>query len=196
MMRKNMLALLTILLAPAGTTLAALPVGEVLPSLTLSDKHGGYVSDGKPWSSDSMRGRLNFVVYVDPDDKDLNNDLAERLKAEKHPSDILTSVALINLAASWKPDSLIMSALRDKQKEFPQTTYVFDKDKSVATRWQLPTDGYHVLFVDKEGRLLFEKNGQFSKQEIDQFLSLVKSEVDKEKAEKERLASKGAKKAL
>ncbi len=195
-MRKNMLGFLVFFLPGLGLAKTALPVGETLPPLTLSASHGGYVSDGKPWSSESMRGRLNFVVYVDPDDKDLNNALAERLKAENLPSDILSSVALINLAASWKPDSLIMSALRDKQKDYPSTTYVYDKDKSVAGRWQLPPEGYHVLLIDKEGRLLFEKNGQFNKQEIENFLSLVKTEVAKEKAEREKLASKNGKKAL
>lgn len=196
MVSKNSLSFLALFCTTLAFSKTALPLGEALPSLTLSGRHGGYVSDGKPWSSESMRGKLNFVVYVDPDDKDLNNELAASLKAAQLPTEILSSVALINLAASWKPDSLIMGALKEKQKEYPHTTYVYDKDKSVASRWQLPKDGYHVLLVDKEGRLLFEKNGQFSRKEIDDFLSLVRTEVEKDKAEKDKLAKKDAQKAL
>ncbi len=165
-----------------------LQVGSVLPDITVAGEHGGSVTDGGAWASHSMQGHLHFVVYVDPDDANLNNDLTERLDAEKYPEGDLDSVALINLAASWKPNALIMSVLRGKQKEYPLTTYVFDKDKYVAQQWDLIPEGFHVLLIDANGKLIFEKAGQFSKQETDSFLALVKEEVSKNRA-KNRMSS-------
>lgn len=168
-----------------------LKIGSTLPELTLSGEHGGLVSDGSAWSSQSMRGKLNFVVYVDPDDHALNEELTEKLSKEKYPSEVLASVALINLAASWKPNGIIMSVLRGKQKQYPRTTYVYDKDKTVAQQWGLISEGYHVLLFSKEGNLLFEKTGKLSSPEVDSFLAMLKEQV---KVDQEKLGLKdGAK---
>lgn len=167
---------------PLTAMATPLQLGSALPPLTLSGEHGGSVLDGGAWSSESMQGKLHFVVYVDPDDHDLNDELTERLDSFKYPEEILDSVALINLAASWKPNSIILSVLRGKQKQYPLTTYVYDKDKFVAKQWNLIPEGYHVLLIAKDGRLLFEKSGKFSSQDVDRFLALVKEHVEPELA--------------
>ncbi|WP_141734913.1 YtfJ family protein [Oligoflexus tunisiensis] len=174
--RFGLLSLLA--LAPLSALAAyKLEPGKSLPPLTISGEHGGNVKDGGAWHSQSMNGTLNFVVYVDPDDSDLNDELVNRLQAAKFPDALFNSVAIINMAATWKPNAIIMSVLRSKQEKFPRTTYVFDKDRYAAQNWNLTPEGYHVLLVDRDGSVLYEKAGKLEKNEIGKFIDLVSAKV-------------------
>ncbi len=154
-----------------------LEVGQSLPALSIAGEHGGNVKDGGTWNSQSMNGTLNFLVYVDPDDSELNDALVNRLHDEKFPEQYFHSVAVINMAATWKPNAIIMSVLRGKQEKFPRTTYVFDKDRYAAQNWNLTPEGYHVLLVDRDGSVLYEKTGKLEKNEIESFVDLIKVKV-------------------
>ncbi len=170
--------LLTLLAwAPFSFGAYKLEPGKSLPPLTISGEHGGNVKDNGAWNSQSMNGTLNFLVYVDPDDSELNDELVNRLQTEKFPEAHFHSVAIINMAATWKPNAIIMSVLRGKQEKFPRTTYVFDKDRFASQNWNLTPEGYHVLLVDRDGSVLYEKAGKLEKNEIDKFVDLVRSKV-------------------
>jgi predicted transcriptional regulator len=190
--RFGLLSLLA--LAPLSALAAyKLEPGKSLPPLTISGEHGGNVKDGGAWNSQSMNGTLNFLVYVDPDDSDLNDELVNRLQAAKFPDDLFNSVAIINMAATWKPNAIIMSVLRGKQEKFPRTTYVFDKDRYVAQNWNLTKEGYHVLLVDRDGSVLYEKAGKLEKDEIAKFIDLVSAKI--KEAEQAPIAKAEAEKA-
>ncbi|MBC7659544.1 MAG: transcriptional regulator [Chitinophagaceae bacterium] len=154
-----------------------LELGRPLPGMVISGEHGGIVKDGESWDSQSMKGTLTFIVYVDPDDSELNEELIERMKAEKFPEQNFHSVAIINMAATWKPNVIILKVLKGKQEKFPRTTYVFDKDRYAAQNWGLVPKGYHVLLVDRDGSLLYEKSGKLEKKDIDYFIGLVESKI-------------------
>ena len=106
----------------------AIETGEIPPKIELKEKLGGRL-DGKPWSSEELRGKVHVLFYVDPDEKDRNNDASEALDREKFPGDRFQSVGIINMAATWLPNFAISSALKDKQKRYPTTIYIRDYKK-------------------------------------------------------------------
>jgi predicted transcriptional regulator len=73
-----------------------------------------------------VTGKGLCVFYVDPDEKDTNNEASDALDREKFPSEKFQTVGIINMAATWLPNFAISSALKDKQKRYPKTTYVRD----------------------------------------------------------------------
>ncbi len=170
-------------------------VGATLPEVSITGEHGGLVADGNAWDSKSLRGKLQFLLYIDPDQHTLNDELIDRMEAEHFPRTELGSAAIINLAASWKPNSLIMPILRSKQKRFPATVYVFDKDRSIAKEWGLAADGYHVVLLDQDSKILFEKDGKLDKQEVENFISLLRSKIQTLSSSSEE-AGKEKKKSL
>jgi len=115
---------------------------------------------------------------VDPDEKDLNNDASEALKAEKLPRDKFQSFAIINMAATWLPNFAISSALKDKQKQYPTTIYVRDYKKVLINKWEIADDNNDVLAFDKNGRLFFKKYGKLNEKEIQDLLKAVRHHVD------------------
>lgn len=163
-----LLALLTPIQSFAAPT-----VGDVLPKIELSGDKGGLVS-GNAWTSESIKGKVLTLFYVDPDKKGINEPLETALKAEKFPHEKFGSIAVINMAATWLPNGVISSSLKSKQEEFPLTTYVKDMDKVFVKEWKLADDSYDVMIFDVTGRLRYYKSGTLDKSDIDTFIALIK----------------------
>jgi len=154
---------------------AALPVGEVFKPVTLSGEEGGLVKGGA-WDPSSHAGKVVVLFYVDPDEKDLNEDAVEALSAlPKGP--IVISVAVINLAATWLPNAVIASKLKDSQKEHPLTTYVKDLDKKLVKVWGLGDDTNSLSVIGADSKVVYSYDGKLDAGEIDQMISVLKKAV-------------------
>lgn len=174
---KHLLKLFVLVFFVAQSAWAGIEMGQVPPKVDLKDKLGGRL-DGTPWSSSELTGKVHVIFYVDPDEKDLNNDASEALKAEKLPRDKFQSFAIINMAATWLPNFAISSALKDKQKQYPTTIYVRDYKKVLVNKWEIADDNNDVLAFDKNGRLFFKKYGKLNEKEIQDLLKAVRHHVD------------------
>ncbi len=153
-------------------TLQAIELGEVPPKIELKEKLGGRL-DGKPWSSEELREKVHVLFYVDPDEKDTNNDASEALDREKFPGDRFQSVGIINMAATWLPNFAISSALKDKQKRYPTTIYVRDYKKVLVNMWKIADDSSDVLAFDKDGKLIFRKDGKLTAEDIQRLIRVI-----------------------
>lgn len=149
---------------------------SIMPALSLAGDEGGKL-DGSTWYSKSMKGKVNVLFYVDPDEKDLNNEASEALKVANFPLDKYASVAIINMDATWLPNFAIASALKEKQEKYPDTTYVKDLDKVLVKEWKLKDDSSNVLVFDKTGKLIFKVMGKLTKEQITQMVTLIKKEL-------------------
>lgn len=167
---------LTLALAFNAQAYAAPEIGKTLPTVEMSGNDGGRV-DGTTWKSEEMKGKVQVVFYVDPDVKDLNSEFSAALKAEKFPRDQFGSVAIINMAATWLPNFAIASSLEKKQKEFPHTVYVKDLKKKLVSAWNVGDDNNCIIVVDRNGSILFAKDGKLSSEEIKNAISLIKSRI-------------------
>ena len=154
----------------------AIELGEVSPKVELKEKLGGRL-DGRPWSSEELRGKVHVVFYVDPDEKDTNNDASEALDKEKFPGDKYQSVGIINMAATWLPNFAISSSLKDKQKRYPRTIYVRDDKKVLVNVWKVADDSSNVLVFDKQGKLIFRKDGKLTAEEIQTLVRVIRDHL-------------------
>ena len=154
----------------------AIDVGQVPSMVTISGENGGK-TDGSIWSSSSLKGKVSIVFYVDPDKKDVNENLTKALKKQHFDRSKYASTAIVNLAATWMPNALIESKLSSKQKEFPDTTYVKDKKKVLVKKWGLADDNSDILLFDKNGVLIYKKFGKLSDKEIASVLALIEKNL-------------------
>jgi predicted transcriptional regulator len=114
---------------------------------------------------------------VDPDEKDKNEAFADALKEANLDHSKYGSVAIVNMAATWKPDIIIEALLKSKQKKFPNAVYVKDKKKVLVKEWGLADDESDVMVFNAEGKLIYLKEGKLSKEEIKRVINLIKSEI-------------------
>ncbi len=151
-------------------------VGSTPPLVTISGEDGGK-TDGTAWSSSMLKGKVHTLFYVDPDKKDLNDPLADALKARNFDRSKVGSVAIVNLAATWLPNALIEAKLKEKQKKFPHTTYVKDKNKVLVKEWELADDNSDIVIFDQKGRVIYKKFGKVTQSEIQEVLALIEAHL-------------------
>jgi YtfJ family uncharacterized protein len=154
----------------------AVEVGSIPSKVEISGENGGR-TDGSAWSSQMLKGKVHVLFYVDPDEKDLNEPLTQALKKRHFDRKKFASVAVVNLAATWKPNVIIEALLKKKQKEFPDTIYVKDKKSVLVKQWELADDNSDILVFDKNGKLIYKKFGKLSKDEISKVLSLIEKNL-------------------
>ena len=154
----------------------AVEIGEIPPKVELKEKLGGRL-DGAPWSSEELQGKVHVLFYVDPDEKDTNNDASEALDREKFSSDKFQSFGIINMAATWLPNFAISSGLKDKQKRYPKTIYVRDYKRVLVNAWKIADDSSNVLAFDKKGKLIFRKDGKLTAEEIQVLIKVIRDHL-------------------
>lgn len=157
---------------------AGLKIGEVAQEVGLKGELGGRL-DGSSWSSNELRGKVSVLFYVDPDEKDLNNDASEALKQENFSLQKYQSFAIINMAATWLPNFVISSSLEEKQKRYPNTIYVRDFKKVLVKAWGIADDNSDVLAFDKNGNLIFWKDGKLTSGDIQKLIQAIRDHLDK-----------------
>lgn len=160
-----------------GVRLDAVVMGEIPKNVVLSGDNGGLVKDGSEWNSAMLKDKVLVMFYVDPDEKDLNEPFADALKAKKFDREKFGSVAIINMAASWKPNFAIQMALEAKQKKFPHTLYVKDMKSLIVQEWGVADNNSDILIFSKTGELLFNKDGKLNDKEIAEALEIIEANL-------------------
>lgn len=177
-MKTKITGFLVALLLLGGNLFSVLPIGENPEIITLSEKEGGRI-DGTPWSSAELVDKVWVLVYADPDESDMNEAATEALKEKDYSEDVYQSVAVINMSATWKPNFLINTILKGKQKKYPSTVYVRDMKKVLVNKWGLADDSNDIVVFDATGKVIFSFDGQLGQTEIDEMLSLIDAELAK-----------------
>jgi len=157
-------------------SLSAVEIGSTLPSITLDGDKGGRVTGGA-WKSSELTGKVHLVFYVDPDESDTNDALSDAVKESAPDRSKFASVAIINMAATWKPNFAIQSVLEGKQEKFPYTTYVKDMDKHIIESWKIADDNNDIILLDKTGKILFAYEGEVDAAGIKKVIRLIKENM-------------------
>jgi len=155
----------------------AITIGEVPKEVTIEGDNGGMVLDGSAWNSSAIKDKVYVMFYVDPDEKDTNNAFSTTLKEKKYDRSNYGSLAVINLAATWKPDIIIESILKGKQEEFPDTIYVKDKKSVLVNEWKVEDDASNILIFSKDSKLLFYKSGKLSEEDIKNAIKIIEENI-------------------
>ena len=179
-MRTKITSVLIIVLLISGSILATVPVGKKADLITLSGDDGGRV-DGTAWSSSELVGKVWMLVYADPDESDANNAATEAVKAKDYANDVYSSVAVINMEATWKPNFAISAILKGKQKDYPNTVYVKDMDKMLVDKWGLADDSNNIVIFAPDGTVVYSFDGQLPADEIAKMIGVIDAEIAKMK---------------
>lgn len=167
---------LTLTALVSGTAFAAPKLNERPLTVELKGDTGGRI-DGSPWSSEMLKDKVWALFYVDPDHRDLNEHLKEALNKEEFPKDKYGSVAVINMDASWVPNALIGSSIKSNQEKYPDVVYVKDQDKVLVKQWKLADDAYAVIVIDKQGNIIFSREGDFTKDDVAAMIKVIRDNM-------------------
>lgn len=155
----------------------ALSLNEIPKNISISGENGGYVQDGAIWNSSTIKDKVYVMFYVDPDEKSTNDEFSSKLKEKNYDETNFGSIAIINMAATWKPNIIIEKVLKSKQEEFPTTIYVKDKKSVLVNEWNLDDDASDILIFSKKSKLLFYKSGKMSHVDIEKAIKIIEENL-------------------
>ena len=173
------LTFILLLLFFTGAAFAGLPLGEVPPLVVLKDDSGSKM-DGSPWSSKELiSAKLHVLFYADPDEGGKNSHVDDALKAENFSPEKYTTVAILNMAATWIPDAVINFKLKSRQEEDKSTVFVKDLEKTLVQQWGLKDDESNIMLFGKDGKLLYSGAGKFTENQVQELLKIIRDELAK-----------------
>jgi predicted transcriptional regulator len=173
-MKKIVFVVLLVLLWTVSSAAAAeLKVGDKAADFKLKD------STGKEYSLDvpQFKGKVLYIAYVDPDEKDTNNHVEDALKKEKDSGALdknrYEGFGIVNLKASMMPNFLIKSAIKSKQEK-TGAIIILDLDYTILNQWGLQNDSSEVVILDKERICRYVYHGKLPAEELTKMIQTIK----------------------
>ncbi len=165
------------LLAGLNGDALALTVGSSVSSLKIKD------ANNNPAWIPNVGKKVLTIFYADPDASDVNDPLADSLKAMNYDKSKYQGMGIANCADTWKPNAAIRFIIRRKIKKY-NSTILTDTDKTVAKKWNLGNcNDYSVVIVigkDKKVKFIKKVNSKSqSRAIITEVLNIVSQEVNK-----------------
>jgi hypothetical protein len=160
---------------PSMCALYAASVGQVMNNVSLRDS-----SDNPGARIPDFGAKVVAVFYVDPDNSDRNEPLRDALKAANLPVATFRAVGVVNLAESWKPNGIIRTMIRQKERKYGSIVLT-DPDRTLKNAWSLgDCDGRDIVIIlGKNRQVKYINNGSVRGDEINRVLDLVRAEISK-----------------
>ena len=183
-MKPKTLLTLALLSASFGATAHNLSLGSAVPAVNV-DAYGEIVLQGKgtafqPWASQQMLGKVRVIQAIAgrSSSKEMNAPLMQAITAAQFPAEHYQTTTIINQdEAIWGTGSFVKSSAQDSKVEFPWSSLVLDENGVVAKNWALKEESSAIIVQDKQGKVLFVKEGALSDSEIAQVIALVKANI-------------------
>ncbi len=161
-----------------------LTVGETIPDVKVA-AYGEIVMQGtgvayQPWATQHMLGKVRVIQAIAgrSSAKEMNSALMSAITEAKFPEESYQTTTIINQDdAIWGTGSFVKSSAQDSKQEFPWSSMVLDKNGVVASTWALQEASSAIIVQDKQGKVLFVKEGALTSDEVNQVISLIKQNI-------------------
>jgi predicted transcriptional regulator len=172
--KKNFFFVLLVLFSTAAVSFAAqLQVGDKAPDFKMKD------SAGKEYSLEDPRfkGKVLYVAYVDPDERDTNNHVEDALKREVDSGALdktrYEGFGFANLKATALPNFLLKSLIKSKQEK-TGAVVLLDYDYTILNLWGLKNDSSEIVVLDKERICRYKYSGKLPPEELAKMIRIIK----------------------
>lgn len=161
-----------------------LQLGQPLPSVAVNN-YGEVILEGNEtqftsWSSEQLRDKIRVIQAFAgrSSAKEMNAPLMAALTAAQFPEQHYQTTSIINQDdAIWGTGSFVKSSAQESKLEFPWSSIVLDESGVVAQSWALPEKSSTIIVLDKQGKILFVKEGALNEDEIKQVLALIREHL-------------------
>ncbi len=148
------------------STVWGLTIGQVPQAIVLKDA----LVSGGDWHSSRLKDKICVVFYVDPDEKNINDDFSKILKKSRLK---LSVSVIVNMKSTWIPKFLITKGLKKEQEKEKDILFIMDNERTLIKKWGLKDDYSSILIFGDGGKLIYQFVGKMKKKEIDKVMSLV-----------------------
>lgn len=167
------LVLLTFVWTVSVSLAAELKVGDKAPDFKQQDPTGKEYSLEDP----RFKGKVLYIAYVDPDEKDTNNHVEDALKKERDSGRLdkarYEGLGFANLKATSLPNFIIKALIKSKQEK-TGAVILLDYDYTILNLWGLKNDSSEVVVLDKERICRYRYSGKLPPEELAKMIQIIK----------------------
>ena len=173
-MKKTVFTLLLVLLWTVSTAVAGeLKVGDKATDFKLKDANGKEYSLDHP----QFKGKVLYIAYVDPDEKDTNNHVEDTLVKERDSGGLdkarYEGFGIANLKATNLPNFIIKALIKSKQEK-TGAIVLLDYDYTILNLWGLKNDSSDGVVLDKDRICRYIFNGKLPPEELVKMIQIIK----------------------
>lgn len=161
--------------------------GVMVPSTRVESRR--MVLDGKdiayrPWQLSATSGRVRTIYHLAArlGLEDVNKPYIDALIAAQLPELLpdapYKTITVVNLAdALWGTRGLALARMERNQHDFPYALFVADEQGRAREAWDLKPGQSAVIILDRNGAILYFKEGKLSAAEIRQAVGLIRQSL-------------------
>jgi hypothetical protein len=169
---------------PLAAHSATITVGARLTPLTIENRGALILEDGhiryQAWNSNSLTGKVHMIQHLAArlSTRKINQPFTDRITAAQFPRDKYLTTTILNVDdALWGSTAFVYGELEDSKKQYSYTSIIADSRGKAQKVWQLQKKNSSIILLDKNGQVLFFKEGALTAQEIESTLELIKTHL-------------------
>lgn len=179
-----MIALLAAALLPGMVSAHNIQLGQKTPSVSVTDKGEIILSNDEiayqEWDNSALVGKVRVIQAIAGRSaaKEMNAEFIEAIKVAQLPDENYQTTTIINQDDSmWGTGGFVKSSAEDSKRDFSWSSMVLDASGSVQSAWVLQKESSAIIVLDKQGNVLFIKEGKLTSTEVKQAITLVKENI-------------------
>lgn len=179
-----LLLVLTQMLSAVAAIAAPITVGEPFPAIAI-ERLGECVIEGngtafRPWRSDSMLGRVQVFEYVAARAgiDGVHRAFFAQVRQAQFPAERFAITKLVNADdALWGTSGLVADEIRKNKRQTPDVVLVVDAEGRGLREWRLAAKSAALAILDRQGKVLFFKEGALTDEEIRAGIALIRRQL-------------------
>lgn len=189
-MRLRRLLLISLLLSPWLASAHNFVDGQPVKPIVITDR-GELLLDThdafsyRNWSSGELAGKVRIVQYIAgrKSAKKKNAMLIKAVKAANFPQDRFQPTTIVNTDdVIFGTGLFVLSKIEKNKRRYPWAQFIIDSSGLGRKTWQLNEMSSTILVLDKEGRVLWAKDGDLTPKEVHQVIAMVQKMVNESQA--------------
>ena len=166
-------------------------VGQPVTPITIAESGEMLLNDDgsfsyRPWKSSQFAGKIRIVQYIAgrTSAKKKNSLLIKAVKAANFPSDRFQPTTIVNTDDAIPGSGFFVRGKLEKNKRrYAWSQFIVDSEGLGRRVWHLKEESSTILLLDKQGRVLWAKDGALTTDEVNQLLAQVHDLLLKENEE-------------
>ncbi len=181
----NVAVFFGLLMCLGNSATAAVPVGEPLPAIAITEKGELVLSPPdkvhyEAWATSGLAGRVHVIQYLAGriSAPKINRPFTDRLGELRIESEYYHVTTIINLNDTlFGTSAIVASQLKRNKRKYPASSIVADEHGDGAKLWRLNPGNSAIFILSPQGKVLFFKDGSLNNTEIEQAVDIIRIEL-------------------
>lgn len=172
----------SLLLAPLLASAHNFVIGQPVQPISITDRGELLLNNQdefsyRNWNSSELAGKVRIVQYIAgrTSAKKKNSLLIKAVKNANFPKDRFQPTTIVNTDdVIFGSGFFVMGKIEKNKRRYPWAQFIIDSTGTGRKTWQLNEMSSTILVLDKEGHVLWAKDGNLTPKEVYQVISMVR----------------------